>query len=182
MASSSSSRPTPQLLWQVLIVLSTCSSTTFDSSTTVCTSSCASSRCLNTCSPFCRFKPTSFCDSLRVVRNLYPVTDVLRHMRPLLLTSTRSDRGLFLLPDDARLPVGLVIGCPIISRLEDRHVPIIHRVALPVLNSCAIPEDVRPSLRSPSQGSFRQPTWRPSCISCMHQLCDFSVACSTSCS
>ena len=42
-SSSPSSRPTPQLLWQVLIVLSTCSSTTFDSSATVCTSSCASS-------------------------------------------------------------------------------------------------------------------------------------------
>ena len=50
---SSSSRPSPQLLWQVLIVLSTCSSTTFDSLATVCTSSCASSRCLNSCSPVC---------------------------------------------------------------------------------------------------------------------------------
>ena len=58
-SSSSSSRPTPQLLWQVFIVLFTCSSTTFDSSTTVCTSSCASSRCLNSCSPFCHLGPTS---------------------------------------------------------------------------------------------------------------------------
>ena len=30
------------------------------------------------------------------------------------------------------------------------------------------------------QGSFRQPTWRPSCISCMYQFCD-SSACSTTC-
>ena len=48
-----------ELLRQVLIVLSTCSSTTFDSSATVCTSSCASSRCLNSRSPFCHIKPTS---------------------------------------------------------------------------------------------------------------------------
>ena len=34
-------------------------SATFDSSATVCTSSCASSRCLNTCSPFGHLKPTS---------------------------------------------------------------------------------------------------------------------------
>ena len=30
------------------------------------------------------------------------------------------------------------------------------------------------------QGYFRQPTWRPSCISCMHQFYD-SSACSTTC-
>ena len=33
----------------------------------------------------------------------------------------------------------------------------------------------------PSQGSFRQPTWRPSCISCVHQVCVSSFACSTTC-
>ena len=48
-------------------------------------------------------------------------------------------------------------------------------------NSRTTPQDVRPSLRSPSQGSFGQPTWRPSCISCVHQFCDSSVACSTTC-
>ena len=96
-SSSPSSRPTPRLLWQVL-------STTFDSSATACTSSCASSRCLNSCSPFCHLRPTSPCESHRVGRNLHLVTGVLRHMRPLLLTSTRSGRRLFRLPDDVRLP------------------------------------------------------------------------------
>ena len=56
---SSSSRPSLQLLWQILIVLSTCSSTAFDSSATVCTSSCESLRCLISCSPFCHLRPTS---------------------------------------------------------------------------------------------------------------------------
>ena len=64
MYSPSSSQPTPQLLWQVLIVLSTCSSSIFDSSATVCISSCASSRCLNSRSPVCHLKPTSLSKSL----------------------------------------------------------------------------------------------------------------------
>ena len=143
-SSSPSLRPTPQLLWQVLIVLSTCSLTTFDSSATVCTSSCTSSRCLNSCSPFCHLKPTSLANLF--ARNLYrvteqiwlnsPVIDVLRHVRPLLLTSMRSDRRLPFLPDDARLSVGLVIGCPLVSKLDDRLVPIFCHVALPVLDTC----------------------------------------------
>ena len=138
-----------------------------------------SSRCLNSRSPFGHLKPTSLANLF--VRNLYPVTHVLRHMRPLLLTSTRSGTRLFLLPDDVQLSVGLVIGCPIISGLDDRHVPTICHVALQALNSCTTPEDVHASLRSPSQGSFRQPTWRPSCIACMHQFFDSSGACSATC-
>ena len=130
-------------------------------------------------------------ESLRVVRILYlvteqiwlnsPVVDVLRHARPLLLTSTWSGWELFLLPDDVQLSVGLVIGCPIISKLDDRHLPIICHVALPALNSCTNPQNVHPSLRSPSQESFGQPTWRSSCILCMHQSWDSSIACSTTC-
>ena len=101
--SSSSSRPAPQLLWEVLIVLSTCSSTTFDSSATVCTPSCASSRCLQLVKSFLSPHANFTCQSLRVARTLYLVADqiwlnssiknVLRHVRPLLLTSTRSGRG-----------------------------------------------------------------------------------------
>ena len=65
------------------------------------------------------------------------------------------------------------MGCPIVSRLDDSHVPIICHVALPVSNSCTTPQDVH--------GSFRQTTWRPSCILCMHQFLDSSVACPTTC-
>ena len=57
------------------------------------------------------------------------VIDVLRRVRPLLLTSTRSGRELFLLPNDLKLFVELVIGFPIICRLDHRHVPIICDVA-----------------------------------------------------
>ena len=63
-----------------------------------------------------------------------------------------------------RFSVGHVISCRIISKLDVRHVPIICHVALEAWNSRTTPQDVRPSLRSPAQGSFRQPTWRPSCI------------------
>ena len=76
-------------------------------------------------------------------------------------------------------PVGLVIGCPIISRLDHRHVLIIRHVALPMLN--LVHHFSGCSLRSPSQGSYWQPTLRPSCISRVHQFCDSSVACSTTC-
>ena len=116
-----------------------CSSTTFESSAFVCTSSCTSSRCLNSCSPFCHL----------IVRNLNPVTeqiwlnspviDVLRHVRPLLLTSMRSDRRLPFLPDDVRLSVGFVIGCPLVTKLDDRVILIFCHVALPVLNTCTTP-------------------------------------------
>ena len=104
---------------------------------TDCKSSCGSSRCLN-----------FTCESLRVVRSLYsvseqiwlnsPVIDVLRaasHSHP----RGRVENCSF------RLSVGVVIGCPIISRLHDRHVPVICHVTLPALNSCTSPQDVRHS-------------------------------------
>ena len=71
MYTSSSSRPTPPLLWQVLIVLSTCSSTNFDSSATVCTSSCASSHCPNSRCPFSHLGPTS-------LANLFASAETMR--------------------------------------------------------------------------------------------------------
>ena len=140
-SSSSSSRPPPQLLWQVLIVLST-----------------AVSRCLNWRSPLCHLRPTFTCE--------------ISSRRPKLVSGHQCSSapgassprvhaiGSKTAPSSrfVRLSVGLVIGCPIISKIDDRHGPNICHVALPAVNSCTTPQDVRLSLRSPSQGSFRQPT------------------------
>ena len=46
------------------------------------------------------------------------------HVRVSLLTFTRSGLERFLLPGDETLFVGLIVGCPVVLRLDDRHVPV----------------------------------------------------------
>ena len=97
------------------------------------------------------------CESLHIVRNLYSVTDVLRHMRPLLLTSTRSGRGLLFLLDlfgfpwDSSSAVLSSPGSMIVTFLSFATSPCKR------WNLCTAVEDVRPLLRSPSQGFSGNP-------------------------
>ena len=132
-------------------------------------------------SPFCHLRPTSLADLFAssetcIQSPMFFGTCGLFSSRP---RGRIEDCSFFQMM--YIFSVGLVIGCPIISRFDDRHVPIICHVASTVLNSCNTPRNVRPSLRSPSQGSFWPPTWRLSCILCTHRLCDSSVACSVTC-
>ena len=167
------------LLWQLLIVLSTCSSKTYDASTTACTSSCASSRSFDSCSPFCHFRPTSlaslFASSETCFRSpnksdwtrgpsmFFVACGLFFSHRRGRVENCSFFQMIYSFPSDSSSAVLSSPGSMIITFLSSAN------VALPVLNSCTTPQDFRPSLRSPSQGSFRHPTWRPSCIYLMHR-------------